>query len=251
MVDAIVEKLRSLGLSDNESKVYLAMLELGPSPVMEIARKAEINRPTAYAQIETLKKKGLVSTQTKGKKQLYIAESPEHLEFVIDRQLSEIKNKKDEFQNILPELLNLYATSGSRPQVRFFEGKEGILRMQEIVLKSNTDEILAVASLDQIFNLFPSHVNNYSNKRVDKGIRSRLIYTYSKGPTLKDNDEKMLRTSKFVSEEMMPLSGDLSIYGDSVAISALTGKISGIIIDHPEIAKSFKSFFELIWNSIK
>lgn len=244
-----VSQLKDLGLSENESKVYLAMLELGPASAMEISQKAGVNRPTTYVQIESLKKLGLVSTQTKGKKQLFIAESPDQLEFVLDKQLADVKNKKDEFQKMIPELLNLYRSSGTQPQVRFFEGKEGLMRMQEIVLKSNVKEILAIASVDQIFEVFPSHQNNYSAKRIEKGIRSRIVYTSSKGPILKDSDEKMLRKSKFIEENKMPLSGDLAIYGDSVAITALTGKISGVIIDHPEIAKSFRSFFELIWNS--
>src|SRR3989344_5864289 len=180
-----INQLKNLGLSENEAKVYLAMLELGPASAMEISQKSGINRPTAYVQIESLKKLGLVSTQTKGKKQLFIAESPDQLEFVLDKQLTDVKNKKDELQKMIPELLNLYRSSGSQPQVRFFEGKEGLLRMQEIVLKSDIKEILAVASVDQIFEVFPSHTNNYSARRIRKGIKSRIVYTSSKGPILK------------------------------------------------------------------
>ena len=76
-------QLRELGLSENEAKVYLAMLELGPATVLEIAAKALMNRPTVYVQIESLKQRGLVSTQSKGKKQIFIAESPSHLESML------------------------------------------------------------------------------------------------------------------------------------------------------------------------
>ena len=75
----ITNQLKNLGLSDNEAKVYTAMLELGPATVLEISAKAGVNRPTTYVQVESLKKMGLVSTQTKGKKQLFIAQSPEQL----------------------------------------------------------------------------------------------------------------------------------------------------------------------------
>jgi amidophosphoribosyltransferase len=57
----MIKNLKNLGLSDNEAKVYLSMLELGPSSVLEISAKAGVNRPTTYVQIETLKKMGLVS----------------------------------------------------------------------------------------------------------------------------------------------------------------------------------------------
>ena len=114
------EKLKNLGLSENEAKVYMAMLELGPSVVVEISRKSQINRPTTYVQIESLKKKGLVSTQTKGKKQIFIAESPDKLELLIDSELKTVENKKSELNNFLPELLSLFNSSGERPHVKFF-----------------------------------------------------------------------------------------------------------------------------------
>ena len=243
-----VSQLKDLGLSENEAKVYLAMLELGPASVIEISKKASVNRPTAYVQIESLKKMGLVSTQVKGKKQIFIAESPDQLEFVLDKEFSEVKRKKDEFKKMLPELLNFHRSSGVQPQVRFFEGKEGILRMQEIVLKSGAMEVTAITSFDDVFEVFPRHISEYSPKRVQRKIRSRIIYTSSEGPILEKTDKSMLRETKFIPKDKMPFSGDITIFGDSIAIVALKGKISGIIIDHPEIANSFRNFFEFLWQ---
>ena len=125
-----INQLISLGLSDNEAKVYMAMLELGQATVLEISAKAGVNRPTTYVQIESLKKMGLVSTQIKGKKQLFIAESPDQLESVIERERKAIEYKKEELHKLLPELTGIFNLSDSKPQVRFFEGKEGLLKMQ-------------------------------------------------------------------------------------------------------------------------
>src|SRR3989338_8043322 len=113
----MINQLKSLGLSDNEAKVYMAMLELGSATVREISAKAGVNRPTTYVKIESLKKMGLVSTQTKGKKQLFIAESPDQLEFMIDRQKGELEQKKEELYKLLPELTSLFNVSDSKPQV--------------------------------------------------------------------------------------------------------------------------------------
>ena len=244
----LLEHLKNIGLSDNEAKVYMAMLELGPSPVVEIARKAEVNRPTAYVQIESLKKNGLVSTQTKGKKQLYIAESPEHLEDMLDRKLREVSVSKEEFSGVLPDLISLYQSAGHRPTVRFFEGKSGITQIQSLLLKSGVKEVLGITALDDVLKILPKHSENYTPERVKKGIRSRLIYSYSDGPTLKEQDERMLRESKFIQPEKMPFKGDITIYGNNVAITSFEGNVSGVVIEHPEIAKSFRQFFEFLWQ---
>lgn len=244
----MVNELEKLGLSENEAKVYSAMLELGPSSVVEISVRAGINRPTTYFQIELLKKKGLVSTQMKGKKQLFIPESPEHLSDVLDHRIIEVSVQKDILAKILPELSQLYNSVGSRPQVRFFEGKEGLVSMQKIFLSAGVKEVMAITPLDDLLAIFPSHQNNYSNTRVEKGIHSKVIYSSSQGPILKSTDEAMLRETRFVPVDKMPFSGDITIFGNSVAITSLKGQISGIMIEHPGIADSFRGFFNFLWE---
>src|SRR3989338_3658806 len=110
---SFINQLISIGLSDNEAKVYMAILDLGQATVLEISAKAGVNRPTTYVQIESLKKMGLVSSQTKGKKQIFIAESPDQLEFVIEQEKKTVEQKKEELAKILPELINIFNLSDS------------------------------------------------------------------------------------------------------------------------------------------
>ena len=246
----MINQLKDIGLSENEAKVYMAMLELGPATVLEISAKAGVNRPTTYVQIESLKKMGLVSTQVKGKKQLFIAESPEQLEFVIEREKKAIEQKTDELQTVLPELINLFNLAGEKPQVRFLEGKEGLMKMQDELLRSKTKEVVGFTSTESVLRIFPDHVKNYAPRRVKKGIKSKVIYTDARGQVLERNDEKMLREAKYVSPEKFPFKSDITIYDDNIAISALEGKVVGVIITHKELANSFRALFNLLWSSL-
>lgn len=246
----MLPELKSIGLSDKEARVYLAMLELGPATMLEIATKADINRPTAYVQIEALKKMGLVSTQTKGKKHLFMAESPAQLEVILDREEKGVEQKKDELIKILPELSTLYNLADEKPLVRFFEGKEGLLRMQEEFLKTKDKTIYGIFAVDDVFKIFPNHLDSYTPKRIAKKIRSKVLYTSEKGPFLK-SDEQMLREARFIDPKNLPFSIDMTIFDDSVAISSLRGKVGGTIITNSEITKSFRGIFELLWRSAK
>jgi len=247
----ILTQLKNIGLSDNEAKVYLAMLELGPSPVLEIAAKAGVNRPTTYVQIESLKKMGLVSTQTKGKKQLFLAESPDQLEGVLERERKMTDEKVAELAKALPELKTLFGLAGERPQVRFFEGKEGVLRMSEQFLKTNVKEVLAISSPDDMDNVFLDFPKNFAPQRVKKGIHSRLIYTSNRGAFIKRHDQAALREARFISPEKMPVFNlDLAMYENKVSIIALRGKLSGVIIEHVGISESFRGLFEFLWSAI-
>lgn len=247
----MITQLKHIGLSENEAKVYLAMLELGSSPMLEIAAKAGINRPTAYAQIESLKKMGLISMQTKGKKQLYIAEDPEQLEFLIDREKKDLEQKQEELKGVLQELKELFNTTGDRPHVRFFEGKDGLERMQDVFIKLQEKEVVSILSADDIFQNFPAITKSYTPRRVQKKIHSRIVYTSSRGKIFKDSDKEMLRDAVYLSSNEYNYHADVVISGNQIYISALKGKISGIIIDHKDLADSFRALFEMLWKAYR
>ena len=86
--------LLSMGFSEKEANVYLALLELGKGAVSNIARKAGLNRTTGYHILDSLAGKGLVSISGKEPLQEYVAESPEKI-----TQL--LKAKFDEYEKYL------------------------------------------------------------------------------------------------------------------------------------------------------
>ena len=49
-----MEELKQIGLTTNESKVYLALLDLGPSLAGQISRKTGLHRRTVYDTTEGL-----------------------------------------------------------------------------------------------------------------------------------------------------------------------------------------------------
>ena len=126
---SLVNHLKSIGLEDKEARVYVAMLELGPATVLEIAGKAEVTRPTAYVVIEALKKMGLVNTETRGKKQYFVAESPDQIKVNLDREQKLIELRKEEYGQIFPSLLELYS------KVKTPENESTTLVDKELILK--------------------------------------------------------------------------------------------------------------------
>jgi sugar-specific transcriptional regulator TrmB len=103
----LISHVEELGLSNKEARVYLASLGLGPASVQKIADEAGIKRVTTYVILESLVGLGLVSQTVKGKKTYFVAEDPVNLERLIERRRQELKEQKQNFDHILPELQNL------------------------------------------------------------------------------------------------------------------------------------------------
>ena len=251
----MLDELKKIGLSDNEAKVYLALLELGSATAQQISEKASVKRPTTYVELESLMKMGVVTTFEKaGKKDgptktLFRAEDPEYLKNIIERQKKLSVERERALSDVLPELGKLFLAAGERPRVRFFEGVEGLKTMLGDFLKTKDKKIEAATSADDVIKIFPSHEKNYMNLRVQKAIHSKLLYTSSKGAYLKESDSVMLRESRFIPQEKFPFSCDMAIYENKVALSALKGDPIGIIIESKEIVDSLRSIFYLAWEA--
>lgn len=253
----MLDSLKKIGLSENEAKVYLALLEIGSSTAQQVAQKSELKRPTTYVQLEFLMKRGLVTSFEKGPstnsgqaKTMFRAEDPEHLKQVLEKEKEEQKEKAGALEKILPGLGNLYLSAGERPRVRFFEGLSGLKTIQDEFLKTKEKLVRSVANADDVLETFPAHGENYIPKRAQKGIHSKLIYTSAGGNILKESDEKMLRESKFVPLNKFTLSGEIAIYGNNVSISEFRKKPFGVMIENEEIAKSFEAIFDLLWEKL-
>ena len=244
------KELQHLGLSEKEAKVYLASLELGPDTAQNIAKKAAINRPTAYVQIESLKHRGLMSETQKGKKTLYSAESPRRLSSLLNSLEKELAYKKTEIDKVLPSLTQLFESAGERPKVRFYEGSEGIRAVEDDFLRVKNKFIQGIINMDKLRELFPNHTD-YSKRRIAKKIKSQVIYTQKGGALPAMSDPAKLREGRYITPEKFPISSDISIYDNKVALVPYKPNPIVAIVENQEIADTMRALFFLIWNSLQ
>ncbi len=247
MTTTLENKLENIGLSEGETKVYLASLESGPDTVMHLAERAAIKRPTCYVMIESLMQKGLMSSFTKGKKRYFSAESPEKLLDLVVSERAEQSRREENLEKILPELVSFFNISKTKPRVRFFEGKEGIRAIQGDILKTRPRFIYSFGPLDPAEELFPPRPGDIREKILKiKGIKVKTLYTSEKGKRLPERRGPVV--TKFVSPKKFPFSTEIAIYNDKVAFLSLKEEIIGVIIESRQIADTMRIVFNLAWE---
>ncbi|MEX2052331.1 MAG: helix-turn-helix domain-containing protein [Candidatus Paceibacterota bacterium] len=245
----IYENLVKSGLSENESKVFLVLLMLGKGTVTQITRKAGLNRTTGYDILDNLVAKGLASISGKEPKQEYLAESPDKMVYILEKEINEKNKQLKKIKNILPEMKSLHNVAG-RPKVRFYEGIEGLKDVYEDTLTS-TEPIRAYASVGDMHTGLPGYFPGYYKRRASKGISIRAIIPDTEaGVERKSVDSKEMRETALVPKETFLFSPEINIYDDKVMIASWKEKL-GIIIESHEIADAMKKVYELAWAEAK
>ncbi len=248
--DKIIEKqLQATGLSSNEVSAYLALLDLGKGTVSQISRKAGLNRTTGYDILDRLVAKRLVSISGKEPKQEYLAESPDRIENLLLDELEEKQNQLENARKTIPQLKSMHNVAG-RPQIRFYEGTEGLQQVYEDTLTSN-EPIRAYASVEDVHKALPNYFPQYYKRRTQKNIPIRAIFTDTpEGRELSKHDEEEIRQSAFVSAQQYGFHPEINIYDNKIMIASWREKL-GIIIESGEIADAMKKIFELAWIAAK
>lgn len=242
------EILKKLGLSEKETKVYLAALELGPETARNIARSAELTRTTAYIHIKSLMRRGLVSSGMRDKKTIFSAEPPENLSVLLEIRKKETKQLTAEIQKAMPKLRLLFETTEERPRMRFFEGKEGLKAIVNDFMKSKFPSVEEFTSIDDAYAFSPPQRNGYREKikRKFRKIPMRTIYTSTHGQLLKPKEK--LKERRYVPREKFPFTGSATVYGNKISLISQKRTVMGVIIESKEIADTLRAMFNLAWS---
>lgn len=245
----ITSHLLSFGLTKKEASVYLSTLELGRTTVSKISRKANINRTTGYDILDSLINKGLISISGKEPKQEYVAESPDNILMLLEKQLQTAQENIKRAKNFVPELKSIQKI-GDRPQVKFYEGVEGMKQVCEDTLTAKKP-IYAYANYDDMHRTMGDYFPSYYQRRAKKGISVMGIVPDS--PLARERASKNKEEARelaVVPANVFSISPDIEIYDNKVTILSWREKL-GIIIESAEIADAMKKIFELAWAEAK
>ncbi|NQU98802.1 TrmB family transcriptional regulator [Candidatus Woesearchaeota archaeon] len=228
------EIIKSLGLSDNESEVYLLLLNQKEALAADIAKKSKISRPHIYDTIAKLIDKGLASYVIKNGKKYFKPADPEVF-------MDLLKSKEDSLKNILPDLKTLYSPQKEKPVVEVYEGKEGLKVVLNQLIKLGED----FSALGPTINWqkeVPIALERYLRKREKIGFKGRLL-----SPEGTDVLKVPLNTYKSLPKEYASPATTV-MYGDKTCLILWLDTIVTILIENKELAESFKNYFNLMWN---
>lgn len=253
MNEGILELLRKIGFSDKESRIYIALLGLESATPNEIAKKADINRTSAYDVLEILLKRGVVSKFRKRSKTYFSASDPRKLISYLDHEKYDheqsIENLKRSVSERMPELISLQRPLSSRPKVQFFEGEKGMREAYEDTLTAKNG-ILAYANVEEVHKGIPNFFPDYYQRRTKKKVPIKAIFTRDPLSLERaEHDREEIRQTKFLPNVDMTFSPEVNIYNNKVLIASWKEKMA-IIIESKEFADLMRLTYQLLWDRL-
>ena len=232
-----MEELIEFGLTKNEAKIYLSLIDLGPSLAGVISRKTGVHRRSVYDAIERLIEKGLIGYITNNNRKYFQAVNPRKL-------LDLIKEKEELINKILPDLEKKYNFIKEKQETLFFRGKQGIKSIFEDQI-NEAKEILIFGASKGVSEVLKYYLPIYNKRRINKKIKIKIIYdikSKSKHSKIPLSEIRYLPYKSYATT---------NIYANKVAIILWQENPLAILINDKKIAQSYREYFNLMWKTAK
>ncbi len=234
--------LTKIWLSDEESKVYIDLLENWISSIVSISNRTYINRPALYKILPNLVEIWLIWKVIKWKRNVYKAESPKNLKRLFD-------SLSNTFNAIVPDLEEMYESNSFKPSVRFFEWVKGLKFIFEDILNSLNywDTYYRYSSRNVFWQKY--YPLNYTSLIDEKWIFRYLI-----------TSEKLYSTKiPKARREIVVIPNSFDLFEDNLSKIIYKNKVAIVdynsltwfIIENPLFARFEEKLFKLLFKLMK
>lgn len=239
-MEKIKEFLSSIGFGKNETEIYVTLVSMGTSSVLDIAKRTKIHRSNIYDSIRKLVEGGLVY-EINGATKLFQAREPKSL-------VDFLSNKQAELAEIIKDF---EMKAQKKPKEKVAVSK-GIFAIREALfnLINEKKEIYAYGIPKDASERVGPKLNDFHKERVKQKISMFHIYN-------SDAKERVeyLKSLEFTDARVLPPKYDTFtmtlVCGDKVVLVFWEDEPMVLEICDANLADSYKNYFEILWKKAK
>lgn len=259
-------KLADLGLSDNEIKIYLYLLEHGNSTIRELMSKTglSVTRQTIYNLINQLADKGLVTFNHRSKTRYIETTPPNSLRSYIDKRQQELDQHKNQITALINELeLHKDSKRKDRAVIEIFEGEEVFSALIKYVydIKDHTSiKTVYLPDEDKDVIWGERTVSSFRKKRTAKNITVTGLHAIDPKnisakmrDRIKNSDKDIDGVqNRFLPRTEFPFDVEIGIFNEYIAILNMSSKpLHLVVIKDKSIRRTIESLFLGTWENAK
>ncbi|MFQ6107581.1 MAG: TrmB family transcriptional regulator [Thermoplasmata archaeon] len=220
----IVSVLQTLGLSNYEARVYIALVAHGFGDAETIANTAGIPRTSSYKALQSLCSKGFAFS-TSGRPSVYKPELPERMKYKVVGEVSEAFDKLG--------LIHEIVRDKGEPQLVFtITGKNRVMtKIGELLDKSSEKFVVATPTF--------SEIREAQKKKLEAAIRRGIRVTIITEPGQKVPEGSHVHWRKGL------IATDIIVDGNEALIASPDLNACGFT-DNPYLARHLEDFLSIM-----
>lgn len=254
MQQSLRQLLRLLDLSEEETELYLCMLENSSNRISEILKKKRIPKTSVYRMTRRLVERNLLKEKSvNGKQREYIpCTIAELLERATaqGRELETIKHALRNTDSLLPFMRN----EEGEASVALREGMEDFRQEYLSVPTTLTQEYLHMGSVPDFWKTanmgFESPEERwFISTRLRRNVYARILELPSpEAHVVQAQDSREKRTTKIIPS--LPLKKDFVLVSDTRVSHFVCNPDYPrvIVIRHPSAVQMYRQHFDLLWE---
>lgn len=253
--DTMHQIFERLKCSATQEKLYLLLLEIGPSIASMLSKRTRIKRVTVYGALEGLLQKGLVESFRKNNVNYYQASRPEVIANILDMQFTEEQQFNAMAHRKIEELKLLQKKREKtiielKGVIRYYEGRQAIETLIRENLNSSSRLQYCIGMSGYYALQDAGAWQEYIHSRVRKGMKVLSIQANTAANrAYKALDSEELRETRLVPVDHCPDHAELNIIGNRIVLfTDQGGEELGIKIINKTLADVLKKLFQLAWE---
>ena len=239
--EAITRDLGKLNFTENETKVYLALLSMGPSLAGAIAKQTQLDRSSTYNALKNLVEKGIVGMVHETKRTIFVAHDPVKI-------IDYYKEKEEIATKTIPLLRQRMSIKEKQSSVLLYRGYKGVKTVLDgVIHRANaTTTHYVMGSEGQFSRNMPYYAPIFNKRKDEKNIRTRMLIRAGRSHH---------RPSKLTEYRCVPVKiespATINVIEDEVAIILWNETPEAVVIADKRLAGTLKGYFDFMWLNAK
>ncbi|MBI2426702.1 MAG: helix-turn-helix domain-containing protein [Candidatus Kerfeldbacteria bacterium] len=232
--------LESLGLSEQEARIYLALLKIGGSRASRVARETGLKRTTVYPILKSLSRKGFVTMYYRKSQQFYYAQKPARVAGLFERKL-------DAFTTIIPVLESFEKRETRDFGLRFIETKDELQEFYRgILIEYKGRSYRIISSAKGWEGIDPAFFVQFRKDRGAVRISTRLLLS-ADSKEINPTDPRLRREYRYLPSTY-GFRSTIDIFDDKILVVSPEFASLAVVIAIPAMVDIFGSIFEMLWE---
>lgn len=248
--------LQTLGLTDNETRVYLYLLTHGESIASIISKRLGIKRASVYQVLESLEAKEIIVHFSKNNVAHFDSVDPaDDLVGLCQQRVYQMQRLQQKAEVLKGEFKKLrekgkMPTLEIRGKIKYFQGLEAVTQLIDETLSEKSREQLCFGLNTYHAELAGDDWGDYTKRRVTKGMFVKSIQPDTEAAVeYKARDKTELRETRLVPHEKFPGKCEINIIGDMIAMFTTgTHEPMGMKMYSKDLSQALTSLFRLAWE---